>query len=76
MNAALGFDSFVVMRHGLPQTASPTKNPASPLDIKQLGCYYCSDIMAARDVRAYLTRRRVLKLGSPSPTARWIRCAL
>jgi ubiquitin-like modifier-activating enzyme ATG7 len=54
MNAALGFDSFVVMRHGLPALASSsTSGKEDLLDIKQLGCYYCSDITAARDVRGF-----------------------
>ncbi|CAO1597358.1 Autophagy protein 7 [Xanthoria calcicola] len=40
MNAALGFDSFVVMRHGL----------ADPAQSKQeLGCYFCSDVVAPAD---------------------------
>ncbi|ORX62340.1 E1-like protein-activating [Hesseltinella vesiculosa] len=35
MNAALGFDSYVVMRHGTPTNG--------------LGCYYCHDIVAPTD---------------------------
>ncbi len=43
MNAALGFDSFVVMRHGMRE-----------LDSKQreLGCYFCNDIVAPTNVSA------------------------
>lgn len=42
MNAALGFDTFVVMRHGLP-------NPHDPA--QELGCYFCNDVVAPMDVR-------------------------
>ncbi|KAG0150179.1 hypothetical protein CROQUDRAFT_652589 [Cronartium quercuum f. sp. fusiforme G11] len=55
MNAALGFDSYLVMRHGVkPDTksaASDSKSNAtsnSPT-ISQLGCYFCSDIVAPTD---------------------------
>lgn len=41
MNAALGFDTFLVMRHGA--RASLSKGT-------RLGCYYCNDIVAPADV--------------------------
>lgn len=43
MNAALGFDTYVVMRHG-----------ATPKDgsEKTLGCYFCNDVVVATDVCA------------------------
>jgi ubiquitin-like modifier-activating enzyme ATG7 len=40
MNAALGFDTFVVMRHGV----SIAENPES-----ELGCYFCNDVVAPAD---------------------------
>ncbi|KAH9829401.1 uncharacterized protein C8Q71DRAFT_911931 [Rhodofomes roseus] len=40
MNAALGFDTFLVMRHGV--RASLAKGD-------RLGCYYCNDIVAPAD---------------------------
>jgi ubiquitin-like modifier-activating enzyme ATG7 len=41
MNAALGFDSFVVMRHGVRNDADPTS---------ELGCYFCNDVVAPMNV--------------------------
>ncbi|KAI4263508.1 MAG: hypothetical protein L6R42_001344 [Xanthoria sp. 1 TBL-2021] len=43
MNAALGFDSFVVMRHGLEDPARSKHG---------LGCYFCSDVVAPADSMA------------------------
>ncbi|KOG99232.1 Atg7p [Saccharomyces eubayanus] len=39
INAALGFDSYLVMRHG-----SRNEEP-----LKQLGCYFCHDVVAPTD---------------------------
>ncbi|KAL8716012.1 MAG: hypothetical protein Q9220_000679 [cf. Caloplaca sp. 1 TL-2023] len=41
MNAALGFDTFLVMRHGTE--SHDTFNPG-------LGCYFCSDVVAPADL--------------------------
>lgn len=41
MNAALGFDSYVVMRHG---AENKDEGAAS------LGCYFCNDVVAPADV--------------------------
>ncbi|CAG1973573.1 unnamed protein product [Fusarium graminearum] len=40
MNAALGFDSYVVMRHGA-ETSPEGQTP--------LGCYFCNDVVAPAD---------------------------
>ncbi|KAG9238437.1 autophagy-related protein-like protein 7 [Amylocarpus encephaloides] len=40
MNAALGFDTYVVMRHGVTATDG---GPAA------LGCYFCNDVVAPAD---------------------------
>ncbi|KAK4704028.1 ubiquitin-like modifier-activating enzyme ATG7, partial [Phenoliferia sp. Uapishka_3] len=54
MTVALGFDTFLVMRHGIPPPAS--EEPKKPVPVVpgtpyegQLGCYYCNDIVAPRD---------------------------
>ena len=43
MNAALGFDSYLVMRHGGPSSSAT----------KRLGCYYCNDVVAPMDVSSH-----------------------
>lgn len=41
LNAALGFDSYLVMRHGnIPSTGEGQQ---------RLGCYYCNDVVAPSD---------------------------
>ncbi|BGP02783.1 Ubiquitin-like modifier-activating enzyme ATG7 [Rhodotorula toruloides] len=53
MNVALGFDTFLVMRHGLPTEESAASTPAEivpgPPYRGQLGCYYCNDVVAPMD---------------------------
>lgn len=44
MNAALGFDSYVVMRHGAEAQDGGNS----------LGCYFCNDVVAPADVRRHL----------------------
>ena len=49
MNAALGFDSFVVMRHGIKRS-NPQQGAAASAFMKKipgnkLGCYFCNDVV-------------------------------
>lgn len=41
---ALGFETFVVMRHGLP---ADVHNPV--VNGERLGCYFCNDVVAPRN---------------------------
>ncbi|RUS17502.1 Atg7ctd-Atg8-Mgatp complex [Endogone sp. FLAS-F59071] len=45
INAALGFDTYLVMRHGVPGGSS---DPSLPVT-EQLGCYFCNDVVAPTD---------------------------
>lgn len=42
LNAALGFDSWVVMRHGV--------SPKDENETNTLGCYFCNDVVVPADV--------------------------
>lgn len=48
INAALGFDTFLVMRHGLRDSQSWGAIDAKQTKIagNQLGCYFCNDVVA------------------------------
>lgn len=52
INAALGFDSYLVMRHGgpAPGIAEVSQEPGREETSSRLGCYYCNDIVAPMDV--------------------------
>lgn len=63
ITAALGFDSFLVMRHGAGPLSDYRAESVSDLsaemgnssladsDIRlRLGCYFCSDVVAPTDV--------------------------
>ncbi|EWC46468.1 hypothetical protein DRE_04191 [Drechslerella stenobrocha 248] len=55
LNSALGFDTFVVMRHGVrPEVETDDdegkKNEAGkPEPVSDLGCYFCNDVVAPAD---------------------------
>ena len=61
MNAALGFDTFVVMRHGVKDASNPGTEP---------GCYFCNDVVAPVDVsKHYISFKSQLTLDSLCRTA-------
>jgi ubiquitin-like modifier-activating enzyme ATG7 len=50
INAALGFDSWLVMRHGSTEGVATSADREDHVDKKRLGCYFCNDIVAPTDV--------------------------
>ncbi|ORY03136.1 hypothetical protein BCR34DRAFT_492637 [Clohesyomyces aquaticus] len=46
LNSALGFDTYVVMRHGLKATEEGQD---------EFGCYFCNDVVAPQDVRSIIS---------------------
>ena len=59
INAALGFDTFVVMRHGLRREGNGEANSTGSENLSsvrakvpgdKLGCYFCNDVVAPGDV--------------------------
>jgi ubiquitin-like modifier-activating enzyme ATG7 len=49
MTVALGFDTFLVMRHGLsPSEHAEVVEKQGP-SANRLGCYFCNDVIAPRN---------------------------
>jgi ubiquitin-like modifier-activating enzyme ATG7 len=61
LNAALGFDTYVVMRHGI--------TPADGGEAA-LGCYFCNDVVAPQDVCTFHLLIDHANITSPSKTQR------
>ncbi|XP_013183653.2 ubiquitin-like modifier-activating enzyme ATG7 [Amyelois transitella] len=49
INAALGFDSYLVMRHGIAAPLEGATVESAYIQGKQLGCYFCNDVTAPRN---------------------------
>lgn len=53
INAALGFDSYVVLRHGMPVNGERRIEAVSEIvsesSTTRLGCYFCNDVVAPLD---------------------------
>ena len=51
ITVALGFDSYLVMRHGTGTGAAANNSPSSETvcDTRELGCYFCNDVVAPGD---------------------------
>ena len=53
MCCAVGFDSYVIIRHGVPSEDSKSSSTTykNLLPGNKLGCYFCNDVVAPGDVR-------------------------
>ncbi|KAJ3023351.1 UNVERIFIED_CONTAM: Autophagy protein 7 [Siphonaria sp. JEL0065] len=49
INCALGFDTFLVMRHGVRGGAIPESVDREAVHGGAMGCYYCNDVVAPAD---------------------------
>lgn len=54
INAALGFDTYMVMRHGVRIPAASTAREKAQKE-EELGCYFCSDVVAPADSLKHAT---------------------
>ncbi|KAJ3212169.1 Autophagy protein 7 [Entophlyctis luteolus] len=49
INCALGFDTFLVMRHGVRSADVPSGVDPEAFHGGKMGCYYCNDVVAPAD---------------------------
>lgn len=56
VNVALGFDTFVIMRHGISDPSAAEAGGGCGEGAPNLGCYFCNDVVAPMDS----TRNRTL----------------
>lgn len=60
----MGFDTFLVMRHGMRVRSIPTRadsNNAAHSTVP-LGCYFCNDVVAPADVMVNVVFSHLLRL--------------
>lgn len=69
LNTALGFDTYVVVRHGSQRSIHPFESPSPEVSTshtdsqsseseqhgESLGCYFCNDVVAPADVSHFLS---------------------
>lgn len=59
ITAALGFDTFLVMRHGSREEGNVVSQGTAPFSAipgSSLGCYFCNDVVAPGDVSLLLQK--------------------
>lgn len=56
INAALGFDTYLVQRHGVPNNLSVDDPLQTSKSAQKLGCYFCNDVVAPGDVGLQLSK--------------------
>ena len=70
INAALGFDTFMVMRHGLKKESTEAGGEKLTISSEkaripghQLGCYFCNDVVAPGNVsKVHVSAMQITKI--------------
>ena len=67
INAALGFDTYLVQRHGINPLEDEEGDAGNAADVQklrrkvvpgnQLGCYFCNDVVAPGNVSSHLSEK-------------------
>lgn len=80
INAALGFDTYLVMRHGAGATATADTEEQGTVDYdkapSRLGCYFCNDIVAPADSLTDRTLDQMCTVSRPGLAAIAGACAV
>lgn len=78
INAALGFDTYLVMRHGAGPTAESDEQGTADYDKapSRLGCYFCNDIVAPADSLTDRTLDQMCTVSRPGLAAIAGACAV
>jgi hypothetical protein len=70
INAALGFDTYLVMRHGAGPLPAASTSSGAGAGGPRLGCYFCNDVVAPLDSTAGRTLDQQCTVSTPRSPSR------